>query len=203
MKKIFLIGVLIIAALSRCQVEINRNDSPGASIGITTSSDSYSKYDPNTKKHPMDTSENQKVGTSVMIPENPLFLEMLKKFQTSYPNAVLTKFEWTSTSNRIEIEGEDQKKEYYLLLDQNAKVISDSSEINDDPFWEEDKIEFSEIISLSDAIKIAQTEVNSTVLSAELSKDDGQTHWEVKFHQGNEVVLHASTGEILVSEFDD
>ncbi|WEG72545.1 PepSY domain-containing protein [Vagococcus intermedius] len=168
------------------------------------------KNEDNTKTTAKEDKEKQ-VAT---LPQTNLE-DVINLYEKNYPDSDISSIQIEKTRNdwEVEVEGLDDSKEYSLkLLDSSDKIINQKEEKLDQNEAngvkrDTDKLNLSELASLKEVTKHAQSEVPDGQLDEmELSQDLGINHWSLKILDGRkevEVKIDAQTNKVISVEQDD
>lgn len=141
--------------------------------------------------------------------------DIINLYEKNYPDSDISSIQIEKKRNdwEVEVEGLDDSKEYSLkLLDSSDKIIKQQEEKLDKDEAngikrDADKLNISELASLKDVTKNAQSEVPDGQLDEmELSQDLGVNHWSLKMLDGRkevEVTIDAKTNKVISVEQDD
>lgn len=131
--------------------------------------------------------------------------DALKIFAEKYPNVGVTSVELAEDrqSMAYKIEGEDENKEYELMVGAKTKeLVFEKVEANND-YDANEIVDFTKLISFDEAGQLALTEVpNGTIMkfSVDYEEEQRKTVLEVKLlvdKQEYEVEIDAVTGEVI------
>lgn len=156
------------------------------------------------------SSESQATVSPANLPVS--LTEAIAAYQETYPDSDITSIDLDDFFGNYsyQIEGVDDTNEYEIRVDGETKAVTkervealDEDERNGIQRAEE-KVDLTDLLSLSEVAKIAEKEVEGTARSWELEQDDGVTYWEVTVRNDRDmkVKMHAQTGAVLEIERD-
>lgn len=211
MKKIYLgvIGLTAMLGLAGCKSETKV-------VETTKSSSATSSQQVSSSSEKVGTVASSETTKAVALSDFKVSLEdAIKGYQKEYPKTDITSIDVDTSFGTYyyKIEGMDDSKKYEVKINVESGVLEKEREETLDKDEQngverkKDKLDLTDLISLSKAAEIAVKQVGSGEATEwKLDKDMGTTYWEVTVGKDNnktEIKMNAKTGDILEVEKDD